>query len=195
MIWPANYFTPKHLATCNVPGKGPHSHHAGGSWGTGSWRRDKWRDCKSCHGGEAPAPAHCCVCKKSDIKNDQRDKKCVLELMSNSEACVEISLGSLYIQLWHYLYQWPVFANHVNNPGIQSEGIWPLSYSKFCRRRKRLRTSSCVYIHVGRSTLALLASQTASVLTSLLILLAIFWSNQKCCCTILVPQDRQSAAF
>lgn len=130
---------------------------------------------------------------KSDSKNDQQEKNCILEPMSNDEVCVEISSGStLYIQLLHYLYRWPVFANHVTNPAVQSEGIWPLSDSKFCRKGKRLRTSSCVYIHVGRSTLALLVSQTASVLTSLLILLAIFWSNQKRCCTILAPQDRQS---
>lgn len=162
-----------------------------------SWSSDKQRDGKPRCWEEAPAPAaHCWVCKKSDSKNDEQEKKCMLEPMSNGEACVEISLGStLYIWLLHYLYQWPVSTNHVNNPGVQSEGIWPLSCSKFCRRGKRLRTSSCVYTHVGRNILALLVSQTASVLTSLLILLAIFWSYQKCCCTILAPQDRQSDAF
>lgn len=40
----------------------------------------------------------------------------------------------------------------VNNPGAESEGIWPLRDSESCRRQKRLRIPSWVYTHTGRKT-------------------------------------------
>lgn len=81
-------------------------------------------------------------CKKSESKHGQQGKEHRPELVSEGEACVEISLGR-YLYLLHYLYQWPVSTSRVISPGVQWEGTWPLSYSIFCGRGKRIRTSSC----------------------------------------------------